>query len=94
MNSIEMTFEDRDNGSYLKSQALGIRISAERNASAKQNNIPQRVIRAIRTEDVSIVTEQDEEFKVEVYVIEPLGRGDLVTFKFPRIVFFERLVMS
>lgn len=82
MNFLEMTFEERDNGFYLKTQALEIRISAERGALAKQNNVPQRVIIGIRPENVSIVAEQDPDFKAEVYLIEPLGREDLVTFRF------------
>ena len=81
MNFLEMTFEERDNGFYLKSQALEIRISAERGALAKQNNVPQGVIMGIRPENVSIVAEQDGDFKAEVYLIEPLGREDLVTFR-------------
>jgi ABC-type sugar transport system ATPase subunit len=82
MNFLEMTFKERDNGFYLKSQALEIRISAERGALAKQNNVPQRVIMGIRPENVSIVAERDGDLKAEVYLIEPLGREDLVAFRF------------
>lgn len=82
MNFLEMTFEERDNGFYLKSQALEIRISAEQGALAKQNNVPQRVTMGIRPENVSIVAERDGDFKAEVYLIEPLGREDLVTLRF------------
>ena len=82
MNFLKMTFEERDNGFYLKSQALEIRISDERGALAKQNDVPQRVIMGIRPEDVSIVAERDGDFRAEVYLIEPLGREDLVTFRF------------
>lgn len=84
MNFIEMHFEERDNGFYLKSQALEIRIPDERGAVAKHNNVPQLVIMGIRPEDVSIVAERDGDFKAEVYLIEPLGREDLVTFRFDR----------
>jgi len=82
MNFLEMTFEERDDGSYLKSQALEIRISDERGALAKQNDVPPRVTMGIRPEDVSVVAERDGDFKAEVYLIEPLGREDLVTFRF------------
>ncbi len=82
MNFIEMTFEERDDGFYLKSQALEIRIPDERGVLAKQNDVPQRVTMGIRPEDVSVVAEGDGDFKAEVYLIEPLGREDLVTFRF------------
>ena len=82
MNFLETRFEERDDGFYLRSQALEIRISDERGALAKQNDVPQRVTMGIRPEDVSIVAERDGDFKAEVYLIEPLGREDLVTFRF------------
>ncbi len=82
MSFLKMTFEERDTGFYLKTQALEIRISAERGALAKQNDIPQRVIMGIRPENVSIVAERDGDLVAEVYLIEPLGREDLVTFRF------------
>ncbi len=82
MNFLEMRFEERDDGFYLGSQALEIRIPDERGAQARQNDVPQRVIMGIRPEDVSVVAEQDADFKAEVYLIEPLGREDLVTFRF------------
>lgn len=80
MNFLKMSFEERDNCFYLKTQALEIRISDERGALAKQNGVSQRVIMGIRPENVSIVEERDGDFKSEVYLIEPLGREDLVTF--------------
>jgi len=82
MNFLKMTFEERDNGFCFKSQALEICISDEWGAQAKQNEVPQRVIMGIRPEDVSIVAERDGDFRAEVYLIEPLGREDLVTFRF------------
>ncbi len=36
----------------------------------------------IRPEDVSSVAERDGDFRAEVCLIEPLGREDLVTFRF------------
>ncbi|MCK4392888.1 ABC transporter ATP-binding protein [Candidatus Bipolaricaulota bacterium] len=82
MNFLETSFEERDSGFYLRGQALDIRIPDERGALAKQNDVPQRVIMGIRPEDVTIVAERDGDFRVEVYLIEPLGREDLVTFRF------------
>jgi len=81
MNFRKMSFEERDNCIYLKTQALEIRISDEQGTLAKQNGVSQRVIMGIRPENVSIVEERDGDFKSEVYLIEPLGREDLVTFR-------------
>ena len=82
MNFLEMRFEERDDGFYLRSEALEIRIPDERGALAKKNGVPQRVIMGIRPEDVGVVAERDGDLKAEVYLIEPLGREDLVTFRF------------
>ncbi|MCK4598604.1 ABC transporter ATP-binding protein [Candidatus Bipolaricaulota bacterium] len=82
MNFLETRFEERDDGFYLRSQALEIRIPDERGVLAKQNGAPQQVIMGIRPEDITIVAEPEGDFRAEVYLIEPLGREDLVTFKF------------
>jgi len=82
MNLIETTFAERDDGYYLSRQGLEIRIPDERGALAKQNGATQQVIMGIRPEDIVIVPEQKGDFEAAVYLIEPLGREDLVTFRF------------
>jgi ABC-type sugar transport system ATPase subunit len=81
MNFLKMTFEERDSGFYFKAKALEIRISDEQAALARQNDVPQQLIMGIRPEHVSIVAERKGDFRTEVYLIEPLGREDLVTFR-------------
>lgn len=82
MNLIETTFAERDDGYYLSRQGLEIHIPDERGALAKQNGATQQVIMGIRPEDIVIVPEQKGDFEATVYLIEPLGREDLVTFRF------------
>lgn len=82
MNFLKMTFGEKDGSFYLSSQGLNIRISEEKGILVKQNNAPHQVIAGIRPQDVSVMPEPKGDFKAEVYVIEPLGREDLVTFKF------------
>jgi len=79
MSFLPMAFEERDDGFYLKGRGLDIRLSEEKGRLAKRNNAPSEVIMGIRPEDVNIAAEGD--VKAEIYVIEPLGREDLVTFR-------------
>lgn len=81
MNLIETTFAERNGGYYLTSQGMEIRIPDERGALAKQNGATHQVIMGIRPEDIAIVSEQEGDFGAAVYLIEPLGREDLVTFR-------------
>ncbi|RLE08157.1 sugar ABC transporter ATP-binding protein [Candidatus Aerophobetes bacterium] len=80
MNFLKMTFEEKESGFYLSSQGLSVRIPDKKGALAKQNNAPRGIIMGIRPEDVSIAPEGD--LKAEIYVVEPLGRESLVTFRF------------
>jgi len=73
-----MNFVEQDNGFYLKGKGLNLRLPDEKGQLAKRNNAPSEVVMGIRPEDVTIVPEGD--VRAEVYVIEPLGREDLVTF--------------
>jgi ABC-type sugar transport system ATPase subunit len=78
MSFLNMTFEERDGSFYLRGKGLDIRLPDEKGQLAKRNNAPSEVVMGIRPEDVSIGAEGD--VRAEVYVIEPLGREDLVTF--------------
>jgi len=80
MNFLKATFEERDDGFYLSSGGFDIRIPDEKGRLAKEKGAPRQLIMGIRPEDVTIGPEGD--LKAEVYVIEPLGREDLVTFRF------------
>jgi ABC-type sugar transport system ATPase subunit len=80
MNFLMAAFEEQEDGFHLVSESFDIRIPDEKGTLAKQNSAPHRVTMGIRPEDVSIVPESDGDLRAEVYVIEPLGREDLVTF--------------
>ena len=79
MNFVEVNFEERDGGFYLKRGSLELRIPDETGRLAKSNGASGEIIMGIRPEDITVVGEGD--IRGEVYVIEPLGREDLVTFR-------------
>ncbi len=78
MSFLTMNFVEQGDGFYLKGKGLNLRLPDEKGQLAKRNNAPSEVVMGIRPEDVTIVPEGD--VRAEVYVIEPLGREDLVTF--------------
>lgn len=78
MNFLNMNFKERDDGFYLKQESLELRIPDESGRLAKNNGASSEIIMGIRPEDITIGGEGD--FKAEVYVVEPLGREDLITF--------------
>ena len=79
MNFIKIAFVEEDDGFYLRRKGWNLRIPDEKGRLAKQNGAPGEVIMGIRPEDVTAVSDGD--VKAEVYVVEPLGREDLVTFR-------------
>ena len=79
MSFLTMDFVEQDDGFYLKGKGLDLRLPGEKGRLAKRTDAPAQVVMGIRPEDVTIVPEGD--VKVEVYVIEPLGREDLVTLR-------------
>jgi ABC-type sugar transport system ATPase subunit len=78
MSFISMAFEESNGRFYLRGEGLNLRIPDEKGRLAKRNGAPNKVIMGIRPEDIAIGPEGD--VRAEVYVIEPLGREDLVTF--------------
>ena len=67
----------RENGSYqARGEGIDARVSPERGTAAAGRG---KVVLGIRPEDISIApTEHGEGFLGEVYVVEPMGRDDLV----------------
>jgi ABC-type sugar transport system ATPase subunit len=67
----------RENGDYhAQGEGIDALVSAERGTAASGRG---RVVLGIRPEDVSIVpADQGEGIPGEVYVVEPVGRDDLV----------------
>jgi len=78
MSFLKMAFEESEGRFYLRGKGLNLRIPDEKGHLAKRNGPPNEVIMGIRPEDIAIVGEGD--VRGEVYVVEPLGREDLVTF--------------
>ena len=78
MSFISMAFQESDGRFYLRGKGLNVRLPDEKGRLTNRNGAPNEVIMGIRPEDITIGVEGD--VKAEVYVIEPLGREDLVTF--------------
>ena len=81
MNFISATFSKGEGGYTLRTSGFVIPLPEEKGRLAEENGAPSQVIMGIRPEDVRVVPE-DGDVRAEVYVVEPLGREDLVTFKF------------
>lgn len=77
MNFLQVDFEERDGRFFLKGSGLDLYIPQDTGSLAKQNNAPVEVIMGIRPEDVHV--DPSGEIEAEIYMIEPLGREDLVT---------------
>jgi len=80
MNFLEMDFEEREEGFYLRRGGLEIKLPEGTGRRAKANGAGSAVIMGIRPEDLTITTAPKGDVEAEVYVVEPLGREDLVTF--------------
>ncbi len=78
MNFLPVHFEQKNGNFYIQSKGLEMMIPPDKGALANANNAPQELIMGIRPEDVFVDDEGD--IQAEVYMIEPLGREDLVTF--------------
>ncbi|RME79364.1 MAG: ABC transporter ATP-binding protein [Chloroflexi bacterium] len=72
MNFVDVEVVQVDNTFHARRQGLDLPLPADRGEKAAQD---RPVIMGIRPEDVSIA---DEGIAGEVYVVEPLGRDDLV----------------
>ncbi|HEC63372.1 MAG TPA: ABC transporter ATP-binding protein [Candidatus Acetothermia bacterium] len=81
MNFIQVSFAKREECYFLEKGSFRLRLPQEKGQLAEANQAPPEVIMGIRPEDVRVVPEGGD-LRAEVYVIEPLGREDLVTFRF------------
>ncbi len=79
MNFVSMNFEERDDGFYLRRGDIEIKLPDRIGRLAKTNGASGEVIMGIRPEDIAVVGEGN--IRGEIYVIEPLGREELVTFR-------------
>ncbi len=81
MNLLKANFEQDENGVYLVRSELRIKLPDEMVNSIEQGRLSSSVIMGIRPEDVHIVPEDAGDFNAEIYVVEPLGREELITFR-------------
>ncbi len=81
MNFLKIDLEQEGDGLYLVRRELKIRLPEEIAAQVKPSVVPSQVIMGIRPEDVHIVPANEGDFDAEIYVVEPLGREDLVSFR-------------
>ena len=81
MNFIPVTLVKKEDGYFLEKGQFSIRLPDDKEKLAVANQAPEQVIMGIRPEDVQVLPEGGD-LQGEVYVIEPLGREDMVTFRF------------
>ena len=77
MNFLRADFGEENGRYFAKGDGLTLEVPPEIGSLATQNNAPENVIIGIRPEDVFVDREGD--INAEIYMIEPLGREDLVT---------------
>ncbi|MDQ7030822.1 MAG: ABC transporter ATP-binding protein [Ardenticatenia bacterium] len=86
INGVEVV---RDGEEYLaRHQAFCLRVPAER---GKHVAAKGEVILGIRPEDISLADDGQDGMRGEVYVVEPLGRDDLVNVELPGNTFIHFL---
>ncbi len=81
MNLLKAHIERDEKGIFLVRAEFKIQLPEAVASSIEQSNFASSVIMGIRPEDVHIVSENAGDFKAEIYVVEPLGREELVTFR-------------
>jgi len=81
MNFLEANLERREDGLYLIKQGLKIQLPEQTAKLLEQNQASSRVIMGVRPEDVHVAPENEGDFNGEIYVVEPLGRENLVSFR-------------
>lgn len=77
MNFLRVNFGQRNGDFYIQGDGLDLDIPQKIGSLASRNNAPGEVIMGIRPEDVSV--DEFGEVNAEIYMIEPLGREDLIT---------------
>lgn len=81
MNFLKINLERGEDGTHLVRRELKTRLPEEIAGLIKTDKIPSQAIMGIRPEDVHIVPKNEGDFNAEIYVVEPLGREDLVSFR-------------
>ncbi len=97
IGSPSMTFqqidlEQRHADFYIRGTGLDLCIPRAVGSLASRNNAPQTLIMGIRPEDVTV--DEKGETRAEIFMIEPLGREDLVTLNLSEDVQIQSLMPS
>jgi len=77
MNFLRVNFGEEDDRFYIQGDGLKLEIPSEIGSLASRNNASEVLMMGIRPEDLSV--DEFGEVDAEIYMIEPLGREDLVT---------------
>ncbi len=81
MNFIDAELQRRDGETYLVHPEFELRLPKEKAEKLEKANSNRRVIMGIRPEHMSIVSPENGDLVAELFIIEPLGREDLVDLK-------------
>lgn len=92
MNFLTVHFGQRHGTFYIQRQELDLAIPRSKGEAAMRHNAPQDLIMGIRPEDVMV--DDNGDIDAEVYMVEPLGREDLVTFMIAEDVQLQALLPS
>ena len=90
MNFLSVNLEQRDDRFFLQGEGLELNIPQEIGRLASGNTTSKELIMGIRPEDVFIDSSGD--VKAEIYMIEPMGREDLVTLNISEHIQIQSLV--
>ncbi len=88
----QIDFEQRNGDFYVRGKGLDLRIPREIGSLASRNNAPQTLMMGIRPEDVTV--DEKGETPAEIFMIEPLGREELVTLNLAQNVEIQSLMPS
>ena len=92
MTFLQINLGQRNGDFYIRGNGLDLRIPRATGNLASRNNAPQTLMMGIRPEDVTV--DGNGETRAEIFMIEPLGREDLVTLNLSEDVQIQSLMPS
>ncbi|PIE34314.1 sugar ABC transporter ATP-binding protein [candidate division KSB3 bacterium] len=90
MNFLPVTFGQRNDSFSIQGEGLDLDIPQKIGSLASRNKAPTDLLMGIRPEDVSI--DASGQVSAEIYMVEPLGREDLVTLNISERIQIQALV--
>jgi ABC-type sugar transport system ATPase subunit len=78
MNFVEVELQSRDGDVHLVHPGFSLTLPKEKAASLKEAASGRKAIMGIRPEHMHIVNPEEGDLKAELFIVEPLGREDLV----------------